>query len=268
VQLFSSKDDLDYPSGYTQQRTFTTQNGMKGQGPVPVMEMRVPMCCEKCQEKVKEAVQECDGVKNVVCDQYNQKVTVTGFVDPLKVLRRVKRVKKKSEFFRDGTYVNRSSHRIEPAHTAQSRSLHGSPGVQTRYTSNPLVRTHSSGFGRLPHEGRMPAMAPMIHASAVRPLVRHQPGYGRVAPQHHAELVPVDLHRDFTGIRRMPSFKRYRHHDAEYISMGDEFRPSMADTHYVSQYNQRPGMLRPQVSFSKMPVQNPHYLKHIESEYY
>jgi copper chaperone CopZ len=176
-----------------------------------VMEMRVPMCCEKCQEKVKEAVQECDGVKNVVCDQYNQKVTVTGFVDPLKVLRRVKRVKKKSEFFRDGTYVNRSSHRIEPAHTAQSRSLHGSPGVQTRYTSNPLVRTHSSGFGRLPHEGRMPAMAPMIHASAVRPLVRHQPGYGRVAPQHHAELVPVDLHRDFTGIRRMPSFKRYRH---------------------------------------------------------
>lgn len=269
MQLFSSKDDLDYPSGYTQQRIFTSQNALKG--PVPVLELRVPMCCEKCQEKVKEAVEECEGVKNVVCDQYNQRVTVTGFVDPLKVLRRVRRVKKKSEFFRDGTFVNRTSHPIEPVVT-QSRSMHVPVGAsQTRYTSNPLIRTHSSGFGRFPHEGKMTAMTPIIQAPlarpAVRQLVRRQPSYGRVASRHNA-LVPVDLHRDFTGIRRMPSFKNYRHHDAEYISMGDEFMPSMAETHYVSHHNQRPVILRPQVSFSKLPVTNPHYLKHVESEYY
>jgi len=268
--LFSSKDDLDYPSGYTQQRSFTREHGMKG--PLPVLELRVPMCCEKCQEKVKEAVEECDGVKNVVTDQYNQRVTVTGFVDPLKVLRRVRKVKKKSEFFRDGTYVNRTSHPIEPVIT-HSRSTHGPPvgSPQSRYTSNPLIRTHSNGFGRFPHEGKMTAMTPVIQAPlmrpAARPLVRRQPSYGRVGSRH-TDLVPVDLHRDFTGIRRMPSFKNYRHHDAEYISMGDEFMHPMAETRYVSHHNQRPVILRPQVSFSRLPVTNPHYLKHIESEYY
>lgn len=306
VQLFSSKDDLDYPSGYQQQRIFTSQHGsngsMKGQS-VPVLELRVPMCCEKCQEKVKEAVEECDGVKHVVCDQYNQRVTVTGFADPLKVLRRVKRVKKKSEFFNNGTYVNRTSHPMVGNGASQiSRSMH-EPHIgaaQTRYTSNPLIRTHSNGFGRFPHEGKMAAMTPIVQAPpilqappirqappimqaspimqapAVRPLVRvnsygrkmnQQPSYGR-APSRHSELVPVDLHRNFTGIRRMPSFKNYRHHDAEYISMGDEFRPSMADTHYISPHSQRPAVFRSQVSFSKLPVTNPHYMKHIESEYY
>jgi copper chaperone CopZ len=278
--LFSSKDDLDYPSGYNQQRIFTTTNGRSG--PVPVLELRVPMCCEKCEEKVKEALEELDGVKNVVTDQYNQRVTVTGFVDPLKALRRVKKVKKKSEFFTKGTYVNRTSIPINNSVTpgvTQSRSMHVPVrAAQTRYTSNPLIRTHSSGFGRFPHEGKMAAMTPIMQAPPLvmqqpRPLVRvnsygrRQPSYGRVASRHNA-LVPVDLHRDFTGIRRMPSFKNYRHHDAEYISMGDEFRPSMAESHYVSHHNQRPVILRSQVSFSRLPVTNPNYLKHIESEYY
>jgi copper chaperone CopZ len=258
--LFSSKDDLDYPSGYTQQRIFVNQRALNGAGPVPVLELRVPMCCEKCEEKVKEAVEECDGVKNVICDQYNQRVTVTGFVDPLKVLRRVRKVKKKSEFFRDGTLVTRTSHPI----TQQSRSMHVPPvsGVSTRYTANPLVRTHSSGFGRFPHEGQMSPMAPPVVVPA--PVVRRQ-----LPLQRHNALVPVDLRRDFTGIRRMPSFRNYRNHDAEYIAMADEYMPPMAETRYVSHHNQRPvQMLRPQLSFSRIPVTNPHYLKHIESEYY
>jgi hypothetical protein len=39
------------------------------------------------------------GVDGVICDQWNQKVTVTGNVDPAKVLKRVRQVKKKAQFW-------------------------------------------------------------------------------------------------------------------------------------------------------------------------
>ena len=47
------------------------------------------------------AASEITGVDNVVTDQYNQKVVVTGKVDPAKVLSSLKRVKKKSDFWRE-----------------------------------------------------------------------------------------------------------------------------------------------------------------------
>lgn len=273
-------------------------------GPLPVLELKVPMCCEKCQEKVKEAVEEVEGVRDVICDQYNQRVTVTGFVDPLKLLRRVKKVKKKSSFFNDATYINASS---LPIVSARTNTLTGSalPMVrsangfsESRYTSNPLQHSNSSGFGRFPHEGHLSPMAmtptnqrgmPMQQAyqqQQPRSLVRvnsygrsmnRLPSFGRVQRYDNRQenaFVPVDQQRDFYGVRRMPSFKKHRYHDAEYISMGNEYQHSMADTHYVPHYsqsdvhyNQRP-TLRSQVSFSRLPVNNPHYMKHIESEYY
>lgn len=292
-ELFSNKDDDDYRSSYQQQRILSSQYGHNTA--VPVLELKVPMCCDKCQEKVMEALEECDGVEDVICDQYNQRVTVTGFVDPMKALRKVKKVKKKSEFFNDGTYIKRTSHPIDNgAQNFHSRSVHlpVNGNVKSRYTSNPLIRTHSNGFGRFPHEGKMAAMAHIVHAPPpatyqARPLVRSN-SYGRRVmsrqPAYHdrremsrhstfgdsrdSALVPVNFQRDFQSIRRMPSFKHYHNHDAEYISMGDEFRPAMAETHYAPLRSQRPGILRPQVSFSRLPVTNPHYMKHIESEYY
>jgi hypothetical protein len=39
------------------------------------------------------------GVENVITDQYNQKVVVTGNVDPARVLNRVKQIKKRSVFW-------------------------------------------------------------------------------------------------------------------------------------------------------------------------
>lgn len=250
------------------------------------------MCCEKCEEKVKEELEELDGVRDVICDQYNQRVTVTGFVDPLKALRKVRKVKKKSAFFNNSTYINATS---LPIVSARTDNLMGSalPMVpsangfsESRYTTNPLVRTNSSGFGRFPHEGRMspmmqPPMVPLMQQQQqLRPLARvnsygrrmnRQPSFGRVTRYDDRQanaFVPVDLQRDYYGVRRMPSFKNHRYHDAEYISMGNEFRPSMTASHYVPLHNQRPAILRSQVSFSRLPVTNPHYMKHMESEYY
>lgn len=254
-EMFSSKDDTDYPSNYHQQsRMITTRNGHS----IPVLELKVPMCCEKCQEKVKENLLELEGVKDVVCDQYNQRVTVTGFVDPLKALRKVKKVKKKSEFFNTGSYINGSTHPI-----VVDRSN------EVRYTTKPFVRTNS--FGRFAHEGQMPLQPrQLVRTNSYGRRLGRQPSFGRVDRydgRQYNDLAPTNLQRDFYGIRRMPSFKNHRHHDAEYISMGDEFRPSFSETHYVPYRNQQ-AVYRSQVSFSKLPVTNPYYMQHIDSEYY
>ncbi|KAH8941524.1 hypothetical protein BDL97_14G045500 [Sphagnum fallax] len=63
-----------------------------------IVELMVPMCCTKCEEKVMETLLEMEGVEAVKTDQYNHRVTVRGFVDPIRVLKRVKKMKKRSEF--------------------------------------------------------------------------------------------------------------------------------------------------------------------------
>ncbi|KAH9543196.1 hypothetical protein CY35_13G050800 [Sphagnum magellanicum] len=72
------------------------------------IELQVPMCCTKCQEKVREELFEMEGVYSVLCDQQSQRVTITAsnYVDPLRLLRKVKRIKKKSEFWVENTWLH------------------------------------------------------------------------------------------------------------------------------------------------------------------
>ncbi|KAG0556581.1 hypothetical protein KC19_11G064600 [Ceratodon purpureus] len=63
------------------------------------VELKVPICCDNCEKKVKECFEYMDGVENVLCDQWNRKVTVYGNVKPENVLRRVRRVKKTAELW-------------------------------------------------------------------------------------------------------------------------------------------------------------------------
>jgi copper chaperone CopZ len=70
--------------------------------------LRVPLCCEKCIDKVKKALYEVEGVRNVECDQAEQKVIVSGNVDPERAVRRVRRVKKKSLYWNMETKPLRS----------------------------------------------------------------------------------------------------------------------------------------------------------------
>ncbi|CAM6016300.1 unnamed protein product, partial [Sphagnum balticum] len=75
-----------------------------------VVEMIVPMCCTKCEEKVKESLLEMEGVEQVKTDQYNHRVTVTGFVDPIRVLKRVKKIKRRSDFMPWSMHYQHSSY--------------------------------------------------------------------------------------------------------------------------------------------------------------
>lgn len=243
-------------------------------GNLPVLELTVPMCCAKCEEKVKEELEELSGVRNVITDQSNQRVTVIGHVDPLLALKKVKKVKKKSQFFTSGTHISGVFPHSAPVSTGTTTYtgrgyVHGS-------SDGAAGLTRSNSFGR--RLGRVPSFGKVVrYQDHEIPRLRHDDfehrtdGYrhefSRVDPAHHPSQ------RDYYGVRRMPSFNKHRHHDAEYISMDDRYHATSSpylngrgDSHYVSHHSQRP-VLRSQVSFSKLPVTNPYYMKHIPAEY-
>ncbi|CAA7029341.1 unnamed protein product [Microthlaspi erraticum] len=57
-----------------------------------VVEMEVPMDCPGCEKKVKQALDKIRGVHDVQIDAKQQKVTVTGSVEPKKLLKVVRNV--------------------------------------------------------------------------------------------------------------------------------------------------------------------------------
>ncbi|KAH9536027.1 hypothetical protein CY35_17G084400 [Sphagnum magellanicum] len=116
------------------------------------LELRVPLCCEKCIEKVKKALYEVEGVRDVECYQDEQKVVIIGNVDAERALRKVRRVKKKSVYWNLATAPMKYAAVATPVvHTkthsnAFTNSPHSSSSY-TRYVSPPRGHTttvHSS----------------------------------------------------------------------------------------------------------------------------
>ncbi|TKY47634.1 Heavy metal-associated isoprenylated plant protein 26 [Spatholobus suberectus] len=63
------------------------------------VELRVMMDCDGCELKVKKALSSLNGVKSVEINRKQQKVTVTGYVEPNKVLKKAKSTGKKAEIW-------------------------------------------------------------------------------------------------------------------------------------------------------------------------
>lgn len=59
----------------------------------------VPLCCEKCENTIKEQLLDLEDVERVTCDQWKQKVTVTSSVPAEKLLKRLQKIKKRSTFW-------------------------------------------------------------------------------------------------------------------------------------------------------------------------
>lgn len=64
---------------------------------IQTVELNVSLCCDRCAHKVKEAVEDVEGVVKVECDQINRKVWVKGSVKPEVVLKKVRKLKKDAE---------------------------------------------------------------------------------------------------------------------------------------------------------------------------
>lgn len=59
---------------------------------MPTFELVVPMSCATSEEQVRAALFDLEGVVDVVIDSYNQRVVVTGYVDPTQALMQVRLV--------------------------------------------------------------------------------------------------------------------------------------------------------------------------------
>ncbi|KAK9270081.1 hypothetical protein L1049_025655 [Liquidambar formosana] len=61
--------------------------------------LKVRMCCEGCVRQVKNVLSSMKGVITTDVDLKQQKATVTGYVEPKKVLERVRTTKKMADFW-------------------------------------------------------------------------------------------------------------------------------------------------------------------------
>jgi len=131
-----------------------------GVGRAPVLELLVPMCCHKCEEKVYEEMMELRGVQGVMVDQQAQRVIVHGFVDPIKALKKAKKVKRDSQLWSGEQY---------------GRDFFSSPKYRrSAYRAPSLYR--SSSLEYRPSQYRHEYREPSVYRSSYN---RYTPSYGR-----------------------------------------------------------------------------------------
>ncbi|KAF8399025.1 hypothetical protein HHK36_014891 [Tetracentron sinense] len=85
---------LDYLSNFC-----TVTSTRSKRKPMQTVEIKVKMDCEGCERRVKHSVSSMKGVRSVEVSRKQSRVTVTGYVDPNKVLKRVNGTGKKAEFW-------------------------------------------------------------------------------------------------------------------------------------------------------------------------
>ncbi|KAL7131742.1 hypothetical protein ABFS83_12G024700 [Erythranthe nasuta] len=85
---------LDYLSNFC---TVTSPRSKRKS--MQTVEIKVKMDCDGCERRVKNAVKNIKGVKTVEVNRKLSRVTVNGYVDPNKVLRRVNNTGKRAEFW-------------------------------------------------------------------------------------------------------------------------------------------------------------------------
>lgn len=73
----------------------------------PSFELFVPMCCTTCEEQVREALLDLEGVCDVVSELENQRVVVSGYALPKQALKQARRVNKNAALWSDQTSTTR-----------------------------------------------------------------------------------------------------------------------------------------------------------------
>ncbi|XP_042517934.1 heavy metal-associated isoprenylated plant protein 23-like [Macadamia integrifolia] len=127
-------DTMDYFSGL-----LSSGHKQKKRKQMQTVELKVRMDCEGCELKVKKALSSLKGVKSVDINLKQHKVTVTGYVEPNKVLKKAQSTGKKAEFW---PYVPYSL--VAHPYTAQVYDKKAPPG----YVRNVETTGTISSFNR------------------------------------------------------------------------------------------------------------------------
>lgn len=96
---YASRQLLRHGPEYYPDFDYGYEGAYGGYSQAPIVELMVPMCCTKCEEKVRENMLELRGAQRVMVDLEGQRVALTGFVDPMKALKAAKKVKRDSQFW-------------------------------------------------------------------------------------------------------------------------------------------------------------------------
>ncbi|KAD4982453.1 hypothetical protein E3N88_19124 [Mikania micrantha] len=105
-----------------------------------MMEMIVNMDCQGCERKVRKALENLDGVQKVDIEMNLQKVTVTGWVNPEKVLKKVRRTGKKAELW---PFPNNTTTIGFTQQYANMYKYHRNPATYFNDQQQPMVSSHN-----------------------------------------------------------------------------------------------------------------------------
>ncbi|XP_043695090.1 heavy metal-associated isoprenylated plant protein 21-like [Telopea speciosissima] len=90
---------LDYLSNFCTVTSISIRSRSKRK-PMQTVDIKVKMDCDGCERRVKHAVSSMKGVKSVEINRKQSRLKVSGYIDPNKVLKRIKRrTGKKAEFW-------------------------------------------------------------------------------------------------------------------------------------------------------------------------
>ncbi|KAK6922558.1 Heavy metal-associated domain, HMA [Dillenia turbinata] len=91
---------LDYLSDAFDFSSLRREKKFKRRNQLQTVEIKVKMDCEGCERRVRKSVESMRGVTRVEVNPKQHKLTVVGYVNPNKVLRRVRyRTGKKADFW-------------------------------------------------------------------------------------------------------------------------------------------------------------------------
>ncbi|XP_024365112.1 uncharacterized protein [Physcomitrium patens] len=90
-------------------------------GNSPRTELRVLMCCHKCEEKVREEINEVYGVEDIFTDQGRSEVAVYGYADSHDVLKKARKIDKRAEIVSSDSFT---LHHGKPDKHRKHRTYH------------------------------------------------------------------------------------------------------------------------------------------------
>lgn len=258
-------------------------------GNSPRTELRVIMCCLKCEEKAREEIEEVDGVQEVFTDQARSEVVVYGYADSHDVLKKARKVDKRAEVMSSDSFtLHHSKH-----HHKHNRIHHKHDKHDKHYKYDKHNRGHFANYshghghsynGRSNHLPIESVGSPRYNSSFNQSSYRHAgsstyglPDYRQSYNQHRPrELEYRHMH---DGYRSEPEFNRYQYNDmyrpqSEYRSMYDDYRPEHEHRHRYNGY--RPSQSYPpsyvddrDYRDSPYPevIMNPDYMKPMDYYY-
>uniref|UniRef100_A0A7N0V7B1 HMA domain-containing protein n=1 Tax=Kalanchoe fedtschenkoi TaxID=63787 RepID=A0A7N0V7B1_KALFE len=108
----------------------------KNRKQLQTVDLKVRMDCDGCELRVKKALSALSGVKSVEINRKQQKVSVTGYVEPSKVLKKAKTTGKKCEIW---PYVPYNL--VAQPYTAGAYDKKAPPGYVRKVESNTTTGT-------------------------------------------------------------------------------------------------------------------------------